>query len=206
MVVKEQNYKQSEGEYRAELSLNLMMKPSSVFDKYQNENNEEEEEVEEEEMEGVKQVKKAKYKFKFNWVSREGIQSKIQTVIDQFNLHNSLKPIKIFIQGCPAIGKTYLSQQVASYYNIPHLHIKHIITEALALQTEWGEELRTVYNEQKEKLMEQQNEQLEKLREYKEKNNLKILPEDEVVDETKLDVRMPDQQVFKIVKWKLQTN
>ena len=84
--------------------------------------------------------------------------------------------------------------------------IKDIIKEYLQLQNELGEELRTLYQECKEKLIEIENQNLEKVREYKEKNNQKILPCDEIVDESKLDVRLPIASLIKMIKLKLQTN
>ncbi len=72
MTIKNQNIDLN---YKAELGLNLMMKASSVFDKFNNENNNEEEEVEEEE--GNQINKKVKYRFKFEWLCKDGIQSKI---------------------------------------------------------------------------------------------------------------------------------
>ena len=53
------------------------MKPSSVFDKYYNKEDEEEEPEEENNEEDdpnkTKKIKKAKYKFIFNWVCKDGI-------------------------------------------------------------------------------------------------------------------------------------
>lgn len=55
-------------------------------------------------------------------------------------------------------------------------------------------------------MIEIENERLEKVREVKEKNNQKILPEDEKVDEDKLKVRLPDKELIKIVRWQLSSN
>lgn len=67
----------------------------------------------------------------FNWVAKEGIQSKMVQVVEEFNQQNTLKPIKILVTGEPGIGKTYLAAKLARHYNVRHLLIKDMVALAL---------------------------------------------------------------------------
>jgi adenylate kinase len=65
--------------------LNLKLKPSSLFISQ----NEEEEPVE------------------FDWHCKEGLKSNIAISKEEFQKERGLKPIKIFITGPPAAGKSH---------------------------------------------------------------------------------------------------
>jgi len=49
----------------------------------------------------------------FKWHCRYGIIENIHTLEAEFNLYRGLKPIKIFITGPPASGKTYFGEKLA---------------------------------------------------------------------------------------------
>lgn len=80
-----------------ELTINIRMQPSKVFEV------EEQEEQPDEEGEEEKQ----KYKFTFDWHCKEGITANIQKLRVEFNQKNQLEANRIFLQGPPASGKTY---------------------------------------------------------------------------------------------------
>lgn len=105
--------------------LNVRMRPSKAFVFPEEEGGEEENEEEE----GVEKVEK----FKFHWVSKEGIQKNIAKIKEEFNDLNTLQPNRIFISGPPGSGKTYYSKKIAEFYNIPHILIKDLCDRALEL-------------------------------------------------------------------------
>jgi hypothetical protein len=60
----------------------------------------------------------------FPWHCKKGILSNIGTLNTEFNTFRGLNPVKIFVTGPPASGKSYYSQELSKYYNIGHVHIK----------------------------------------------------------------------------------
>lgn len=53
----------------------------------------------------------------------------------EFNECRGLNPVKIFITGPPASGKTFYATKLAKYYNIPHVSVKQLVDEALRIST-----------------------------------------------------------------------
>ena len=81
---------------------------------------------------------------------------------EEFNDNRGLHPVKIFITGPPASGKSYYSERLASYYNIPRVHAKELSEKAFTLArfeegagTELGEEIKAKIEELKEALVAQ---------------------------------------------------
>ena len=92
---------QLELDWRVPMMLNLKLKPSSLFVSQ----NEEEEPVE------------------FEWHSKEGLKLNIGKVKEEFSKERGLKPVKIFISGPPAAGKSFFAKKLAEHYNVPHIHV-----------------------------------------------------------------------------------
>lgn len=65
-------------------------------------------------------------KFEFKWWCKDGLKANIAKIVDEFNAFNKLKPIRIFITGPPASGKTYFSDLVCKHFNIPHILVKDV--------------------------------------------------------------------------------
>ena len=61
---------------------------------------------------------------------------------EEFNLFHGLFPLKVFICGPPASGKTHYAKKFASQYGIPHLTISEIFDMGLRLQGELGDRVR----------------------------------------------------------------
>lgn len=95
-------------EWKDFLTINLKMKTSKVFkdgklpEDFEGEN-------EEEELE----------KLKFPWHCQKGIPAKIRMLNEEFNETRGLKPVKVFVSGPPASGKTFFASKLAHYYNVP---------------------------------------------------------------------------------------
>lgn len=75
------------------------MRPTKAFDAFIEEAANQEDEVEE------GQTPPPKYSFE--WWCKEGMQKSMSKINEEFNFHNDLNPIRIFINGPPASGKTY---------------------------------------------------------------------------------------------------
>lgn len=58
----------------------------------------------------------------------------------EFNEARELKPVKIFMTGPPASGKTFYSNHINDYYNLPRVHIKELTEKAFELAKKAGEE------------------------------------------------------------------
>ena len=61
---------------------------------------------------------------KFPWHCEKGILKNMEKLNNEFNQFRGLNPVKIFVTGPPASGKTFYSQKLAKYYNIPHVSVK----------------------------------------------------------------------------------
>eukprot|EP00163_Fabomonas_tropica_P026238 TRINITY_DN473_c0_g1_i1.p1 TRINITY_DN473_c0_g1~~TRINITY_DN473_c0_g1_i1.p1 ORF type:complete len:643 (+),score=212.44 TRINITY_DN473_c0_g1_i1:345-2273(+) len=66
----------------------------------------------------------------FEWHCEEGLVERIGDVVYEFRETRGLLPLKIFIHGPPASGKSYLAAEIAKQYKIVHLSIKDILDEA----------------------------------------------------------------------------
>jgi hypothetical protein len=99
-------------------------------------------------------------KLKFPWHCEKGIVSNIRLLNEEFNTYRGLHPVKIFITGPPASGKTYYSERLAVYYNIPRVHAKELSDRAFQLakfeegqETELGVEIKTKIDELRDALI-----------------------------------------------------
>jgi adenylate kinase len=144
-------------EWGERLSINLKMKSSDAF-KDGELTPEQEETLEDEEKEAVlKQLK-------FPWHSEKGIVGNMAKLNKEFNDCRGLNPVKIFITGPPASGKTFYATKLAKYYNIPHVSVKQLVDEALRISTLDDEvigenafwaEIKTKCDEQRQKMAEE---------------------------------------------------
>ena len=97
------------------LMINLKMRASDAF---------KDGEVPEDAGEEAEEIAK---KLKFPWHCEKGIIENIRRLNEEFNTNRGLHPVKIFITGPPASGKTYYSERIANYYNIPRVHAKELV-------------------------------------------------------------------------------
>lgn len=77
--------------------------------------------------EDAEDPEEAAKKLKFPWHSEKGIIENIRLLNVEFNDFRGLHPVKIFITGPPASGKSYYAAKLATYYNIPHVNVKHLV-------------------------------------------------------------------------------
>jgi len=48
-------------------------------------------------------------------------------------LFRGLNPVKIFVTGPPASGKTFYSEKIQHYYNIPRVHVGQLTAEVIRM-------------------------------------------------------------------------
>lgn len=101
---------------------------------------------------------------KFPWHSEKGIVGNMVKLNKEFNESRGLNPVKIFVTGPPASGKTFYATKLAKYYNIPHVSVKQLVDEALRISTLDDEvigenafwaEIKTKCDEQRTKMAEE---------------------------------------------------
>jgi adenylate kinase len=165
-----------------ELSINLKVKTSKVFDD-QKEEDEDQDDFE---------------KKMFKWHCEFGIPENLEKLRREFNLYRNLKPVKVMITGPPASGKTFIAERLSKFYNLPHIKIHDIIEMGKELQDELGEEVRYKIEELKDKMVEEWEEAQKKI-----KNRKKNEPH---IDRNTLNPRLPDEIVVKLLRRKLNEN
>jgi len=99
-------------------------------------------------------------KLKFPWHCEKGIGENIRMLNEEFNANRGLNPVKIFLTGPPASGKTYFTERLAVYYNIPRVHSAELAERTFALArfeegqgTELGEEIKAKIEEIKDAMV-----------------------------------------------------
>ncbi len=143
---------------------------------------------------------------KFKWHCEKGILGCISKLNEEFNNNRGLNPVKIFVTGPPASGKSYYSAQLARYYNIPHLHVRHLSEEALKIsllddesigENEFYLEIKGKCEELRDTMQAQQEEARGEPPEDTE------WPE---IDRATLPIRVPDDILYRILRKKLVEN
>jgi len=139
-------------------------------------------------------------KLKFPWHCEKGLIANIRLINNEFNEFNKLNPVKIFISGPPASGKSYYANKISAYYNIPLIAVKQLVDKALEMAkveegaTELHEEIKAKIEELKDA----------KVAEIEESRPEDAEPEE--IDRDKLEVRLPDELLFKLLKKRLTDN
>ena len=186
--------------WRECLTINLRMKASEAFKAIPLT-------PEEQEAEDAEQLAKDK---RFPWHSKFGIRKTIRTLEQEFNSFRGLNPVKIFITGPPASGKTFYAEKLAQYYNIPRVHVRQLVDEVFrrsaideeaAGEDKLTNDCRTKIEEIKAAMEEEINEKRAEGAEGEE-------PEDgwpEIVIEN-TQIRVPDDLLQECLKLKLGEN
>ena len=105
--------------WKEQLTINLLMQSSDAFKAIPL--TAAEQELEAEELEALQKEKK------FPWHARFGIRKNIRSLEGEFNKFRGLNPVKIYVTGPPASGKTFYAEKLAHYYNIPRIHIEPLV-------------------------------------------------------------------------------
>jgi len=166
------------------LQLNIKIRPSDVF-------KDEPAPAEEAELEAEEQEKRAKAR-KFPWHCENGMIENMMKLNVEFNQYRDQKPVKIYVTAPPASGKSWLSDQLSSYYNVPHITWSMLQKEGKKLKNELGEEIQKKLEEDKEK----KNEEYEALPKKIKKT----------IDITKYEPMIPDDLLVKVLQIQLKSN
>ena len=141
------------------LSLDLKLKPSAVFDQ-------------------------------IDWHCPAGLSKASMPLLNQeFNTFRGLFPLKVFVTGPPASGKTHYAQVLAKNYGVPHLKIADLVALGYKLQDAFGDEIRRKAEEIKDQVV----------ADY-EKTKKKKDPE---LDRSAIKVRLPDEILHRLVRMQL---
>ena len=179
------------------LTINLKMKVSEAF---------KDGELTPEEEENADDAEALLKEKKFPWHCEKGVIGNIATLNKEFNEFRGLKPVKIFVTGPPASGKSFYSASIAKYYNIPHVHIKELTDAALAIslldEEQIGEDeekanIKAKCDELRDKMVADMEEARGDPKEGEE------WPE---IDRTTLPIRVPDEILWKLLNTKLLEN
>ena len=173
------------------LSLNVKVRPSRLFLPPEEEEKEDLEEEEEEELEeGQVRPKKPK-PIRMEWHCLGGIAAEIKKINIEFNEAKGLKPITAFLSGPPCSGKSFCAEQLARYYNVPHINARSVAERVVEAQNELGESIRTRLAELKEEMLE-------------EAENTK--KEGEEINPDSIRPRIPKELMAKAFRWTLSQN
>jgi len=124
---------------------------------------------------------------KSDWHCRGGITEETMRQLNaEFNHFRGLFPLKVYIGGPPAAGKTHFASRLADSYGIPHLKIKDMVEHAKVLENELGVEIR-------QKVEELKDIEVERYEKSKKKKDPEIKRED-------IKVRLPEDILQKLVK------
>jgi len=143
-------------------------------------------------------------KLKFPWHCEKGVVENARMLNDEFNAVRQLNPVKIFVSGPPASGKTYYSKMVSDYYNIPRVHVKELTDKAYEMAApEEPEE--GLASDIKAKIDELKQEEADKLQEKYDGMDWGDGEAPEI-DKDSLPIRLPDDIIQNILKIRLNDN
>ncbi|XP_064783846.1 adenylate kinase 7 [Oncorhynchus masou masou] len=73
-----------------------------------------------------------KESFNIHWVCESGLIDNIDRVVEEYKQTRGLLPIRVFIMGPPAVGKSTVAERICKHYKLHHIRLKETITETLA--------------------------------------------------------------------------
>lgn len=152
------------------LSLNLRMSVSSIYEELILDQVEEDETKE------------------FPWHCEHGLRENAYKVNEEFNLFRGLQPIKIYVNGPPASGKSHYGAKLSELYNLPHITISDIAKLAETLEGPLGDEIREYIQNKRTEIMEEYDKAKKK------------------GPEPSMDVRLEDKHIYELAKIKLKEN
>jgi len=140
-------------------------------------------------------------KFRFKWQYKGGFSENIHAIIDEYNAYRGLRTLKVCLCGPPAAGKTYFAEKLSQTYQLPHIHVKGLIEEITKLDDEFGEEIRTFLENEKQRVLEENIALAEELKKKKKKNVVE--PE---TDPDKIVPKLTEELLHKCFRWRLSQN
>ncbi|KAJ3102300.1 Adenylate kinase 7 [Phlyctochytrium planicorne] len=68
----------------------------------------------------------------FEWKYESGIVENINQLVQEYKDARGLHPLKVIVHGPPASGKTHISRQMATHYEIHYINVEIVIKEAVS--------------------------------------------------------------------------
>ncbi|XP_029281231.1 adenylate kinase 7-like isoform X2 [Cottoperca gobio] len=70
--------------------------------------------------------------FSLRWTSEAGMVENMASIVEEYQDTRQLLPIRMFLVGPPAVGKTTVAEKLCSHYQIHHIRIKEVIEEKIS--------------------------------------------------------------------------
>lgn len=157
-------------------------------------------------------------RLKFPWHCEKGIVENARQLNLEFNEARHLEPVKIFVTGPPASGKTFYTEKINNYYNLPRVHVKELVDKAFEMAKKAGDEeeggggedanplsgaIKEVVDRMRTEAAEAEVERIKKEAEDKGVE----LEEEPEVDPESLPIRLPSQGIiYDLLKERLNEN
>ncbi|XP_027015734.2 adenylate kinase 7-like [Tachysurus fulvidraco] len=74
----------------------------------------------------------SKENLSINWVSKKGIVENISQTVEDYKSTRGLLPVRVFLFGPPAVGKSTVAEKICKQYKLHHITVKETIAETLA--------------------------------------------------------------------------
>ncbi|XP_049613122.1 adenylate kinase 7a isoform X1 [Syngnathus scovelli] len=103
--------------------------------------------------------------FNFNWSAENGMIENVEALVEEYRHTRKLLPIRIFLTGPPAVGKSEMGRRLSEHYRIHHINIRDVIEEKMAHLKETSARIDADISQQETAL-----DQLETIKESMEKN------------------------------------
>ena len=154
--------------------------------------------------------------FKFPWHCEKGLVENSLKLNEEFNEARTLNPVKVFITGPPASGKSFYANRIEEYYNIPRVHISQLTEKAFGYtKFEEGNEPEegTIEGDCNAKIGELRGARIEELQAKRDEENegkedVEELPpiDAEYLLEHGLDIRIPEDLLYRMLRTRLCEN
>lgn len=128
---------------------------------------------------------------KFPWHAEKGIIGNTRMLNDEFNKFRGLNPVKVFITGPPASGKSHFGGRIAEYYNIPHVTVKDAVALMATLKGEWADGIREQIEAKKDEIFEELEKKAKKGQEP---------------NRDEIEVRLEEKWLYTLMRAKLNEN
>ncbi|XP_034039367.1 LOW QUALITY PROTEIN: adenylate kinase 7-like [Thalassophryne amazonica] len=70
--------------------------------------------------------------FDLHWTSQHGMVENMEKIVEEYKDTRQLLPIKIYLTGPPAVGKSTVTEKLCRHYRIHHISIKEVIEEKIS--------------------------------------------------------------------------
>lgn len=130
-----------------------------------------------------------KESMRIRWAAETGMLENMDEIVKEYKTTRKLLPLRAFVNGPPAVGKTTVVKQLCDHYKLHHVKVKDVIDEALNILQKSAARANAEDEEEDDGNAEEDAELLQTIEEYREENN----------------GRVEDQHVIRFFKEKLRS-